>query len=154
MSRTKVTLEVAADEIAAELGPDFDFQSSHAKNRVELDGSRVGLTFFSNFVARLGTILALAVVDTAYAFVGTELTLIWGSHPGPDGRCGARSFPQPALPGSPDALQRIRPSCLPVQRLTAIRRMGTWLATNKTLGRGRHSTRGRPRPDCGVATEH
>ncbi len=83
VSRTKVTLEVPADEIAAELGPDFDFQSSHAKNRVELDGSRVGLTFFSNFVDRLGTILALAVVDTAYASVGTELTLVWGSHPGP-----------------------------------------------------------------------
>jgi vanillate/3-O-methylgallate O-demethylase len=82
VSRTKVTLEVAADEIASELGPDFDFQASHAKNRVELDGERVGLTFFLNFVDRLGTILALAVVDNAYASVGTELTLIWGSHPG------------------------------------------------------------------------
>ncbi len=92
VSRTKVTLEVAADEIAAELGPDFDFQSSHAKNRVELDGSRVGLTFFTNFVDRLGTILALAVVDNAYASVGTELTLIWGSHPGPAGERGGRGF--------------------------------------------------------------
>ncbi len=91
-ARTKVTLKVEPSDITAELGADFDFQASHVKNRVERDGERVGLTFYTNYIDRLGTLVALALVDNAHAEVGTELQLIWGSHPGPTGPVEPSAF--------------------------------------------------------------
>jgi vanillate/3-O-methylgallate O-demethylase len=81
--RTKVTLEITYEDVAAELGPDFDFRASHVKNRIEADGEMVGVTYFTNNVDRIGMLLALALVDTAHSEVGTELELIWGYDPGP-----------------------------------------------------------------------
>jgi vanillate/3-O-methylgallate O-demethylase len=81
--RTKVTLEINPDDVAAELGPDFDFRSSHVKNRIEADGEVIGMTYFVNNIDRIGRLLALSIVDTAHSGVGTELAVIWGYDPGP-----------------------------------------------------------------------
>ena len=58
--RTKVTLEIHPDDVAEELGPHFDFQASHVKNRVEANGEMVGLTYYTNNIDRLDMLLALA----------------------------------------------------------------------------------------------
>jgi vanillate/3-O-methylgallate O-demethylase len=78
--RTKVTLEIA--------GPDRDplgdgFFLTHGRFRVEANGRTVGITYHTGPIAHLGVVLSLAIVDVDSATSGTEVTLVWGEHPGP-----------------------------------------------------------------------
>lgn len=80
--RTKVTLELHPDDAADAVG--HEFWNSYARYRVEdVDGVWVGMTFYTARVARHGTVLALSLVDNALAEPGSEVTLVYGEHPGP-----------------------------------------------------------------------
>jgi hypothetical protein len=96
-----VTLVLDADDVRNAFGDRPDFVLSYARYRVEAGSELVGLTFYTGFLAHIGTILSLALVDTERATPGTELTVVWGELPGP----GADS--------EPEVLNRLRATVQP-----------------------------------------
>jgi hypothetical protein len=50
---------------------------------VECAAALAGMTFYSAWLDHQATILSLALVDNQYASPGTEVTVVWGQHPGP-----------------------------------------------------------------------
>ena len=82
--RHKVTLVMNPVDVEAALGSDHGIVISRAKQRVEDDGTLVGKTEFTAYNDPYGTMLSLALVDEAHAKPGTEVTLVWGDHPGDD----------------------------------------------------------------------
>ena len=82
--RHKVTLVLHADDVAAVLGADHGIVNTLAKQRVEIDGQLVGKTEYTAFNDPYGTLLSLALVAEADAKPGTEVTVVWGDHPGGD----------------------------------------------------------------------
>jgi len=101
--RTKVTLELNEDDVRQVFSPDFGYFLSYGRYRIEADRELVGVTFYTTHVARLGTVLALSLVDNAHAVPGTEVELVYGEHPGdgtnPDANLGLprlRATVQPA----------------------------------------------------------
>lgn len=80
--RTKVTLELNPDDAREAVGDDF--WNSYARYRIEDgDGAWVGMTFYTARIARHATVLALSLVDNGVAAPGSEVTLVFGEHPGP-----------------------------------------------------------------------
>jgi glycine cleavage system aminomethyltransferase T len=82
VTRTKVTLELNSGDVREVFGPAFDYYLDYGRYRIEVDGEPVGVTFYSTHIARLGTVLALSLVDHAYAEPGTQVELVFGEHPG------------------------------------------------------------------------
>lgn len=82
--RTKVTLVLDPEDLAKALDRDPGFVHTYARNRVEAGTAPAGVTFQSDSLDRAGTVLSLALVDHAHAEPGTEVTVVWGEHPGPD----------------------------------------------------------------------
>jgi vanillate/3-O-methylgallate O-demethylase len=83
VARTKVTLVLDPEDVRAVFGADPGYYLSYARHRVEADSGLAGMTFYTGHIARLGTILSLALLDTDHATPGTEVTLVHGEHPGP-----------------------------------------------------------------------
>lgn len=81
--RTKVTLVVNTEDVRRVFGNDHGFILSYARYRVQAVNALAGMSFYTGFIDPVGTILSLALVDNQYAKPGTELTLLWGEHPGP-----------------------------------------------------------------------
>jgi vanillate/3-O-methylgallate O-demethylase len=82
--RTKVTLVLDPADVSRVLGPDHGYYLTYARHRVETpDGALVGLTHQTATLDPAGTILALSLIDNEYATPGTEVTVVWGEHPGP-----------------------------------------------------------------------
>jgi vanillate/3-O-methylgallate O-demethylase len=80
--RTKVTLVLNIDDVRRVFGNDPGFILSYARYRIEADNRWVGMTFYTGFIDPVGTVLALSLIDRQYAEPGTEVTLVWGEHPG------------------------------------------------------------------------
>lgn len=83
VGRTKVTLVINSDDLRQAFGADPEYVLTRAYQRVEVAGDLVGTTEFSALNDPAGTILSLAVLDKKYATPGTEVTVVWGEHPGP-----------------------------------------------------------------------
>jgi vanillate/3-O-methylgallate O-demethylase len=80
--RTKVTLVLNVDDVHKVFGQDPSFMLSYGRYRVEAGSTLVGMTFYTGFIGPVGTVLSLALVDKEYAAPGTEVTFVWGEHPG------------------------------------------------------------------------
>jgi len=83
--RKKVTLVWNAEDVRRVFGADHGFILSYTRDRVEAGAQLVGTSQYATFVDPAGTVHSLALIDNAHAEPGTEVTLIWGQHPGPDG---------------------------------------------------------------------
>jgi vanillate/3-O-methylgallate O-demethylase len=80
--RQKVTLVLDSVDAKRIWGDDLELQPQHDRFRVEAEGKLVGMTVDTTPVIHYGTVLALALVNSEYAAPGTEVTFVWGSHPG------------------------------------------------------------------------
>lgn len=101
--RTKVTLALNPEDAAASGLTGGGFYLTYARHRVEADGELVGLTHQTATIDTAGTILSLTLIDKRHAEPGTEVTVVWGEHPGagtdPDADLGfprVRATVQPA----------------------------------------------------------
>jgi vanillate/3-O-methylgallate O-demethylase len=83
VTRTKVTVVLDPEDVAATFGADLPFMMSHGRFRIESGSELVGMTFYTGMFAAAGTILALSLVETGHADPGTPVELVWGEHPGP-----------------------------------------------------------------------
>ena len=63
-------------------GEPSEFFLSYARYRVEAGGQVAGITFYTGKIDPAGTVLALSLVDREFAQPGTEVELVYGSHPG------------------------------------------------------------------------
>jgi vanillate/3-O-methylgallate O-demethylase len=91
VKRTKVTLVFNKEDVRDVFGNDSGFLLSYARYRVEKGSAFAGVTFYSAFIDPEGTILSLALVDNQYAAPGTEVSVVWGEHPGPGTPAGSNS---------------------------------------------------------------
>jgi glycine cleavage system aminomethyltransferase T len=87
--RAKVTLVFDPEDVRMVLGPDPGFYLTYARHRVAAGKSLAGLTYQTATIDPAGTILSLTLIDTRYAEPGTEVTVVWGEHPGPGTDPGA-----------------------------------------------------------------
>ncbi len=78
--RSKVTLEITGSDRDV-FGDDFFL--THGRFRVEADDKLVGITYHTGPIPHLGAVLSLAILDNEHAEPGTEVTVVWGEHPGP-----------------------------------------------------------------------
>ncbi|WP_330351291.1 aminomethyl transferase family protein [Streptomyces sp. NBC_00582] len=86
VARERVTLVLDADQarrVWGADGGDLEFMETQARFRVEADDQVIGMAFDTGTLAPRGTVLSLALVDRKYATPGTEVTFVWGEHPGP-----------------------------------------------------------------------
>ncbi len=81
--RRKVTLVLNPDDVAGYRLDQGGFYLTYARHRVEADGQLVGLTYQTVTNDTVGTILSLTLIDKRCAEPGTEVTIVWGEHPGP-----------------------------------------------------------------------
>ena len=81
--RTKVTLVFDAEDVRRVIGAEERFQLTYARQRVETGGVLAGLTYQTASIDPAGTILSLTLIDKQYAEPGTEVSVVWGEHPGP-----------------------------------------------------------------------
>lgn len=83
-SRERATLVLDPEQVRDVWGgPELRFESTHGRYRIEANGDLVGVAMCTGSVALPGTILSLAVIDRKYAAPGTEVSFVWGQHPGP-----------------------------------------------------------------------
>jgi hypothetical protein len=75
--------------VRAVVGADQGFLLTYARHRVEAGSVLAGLTYQTATIGPAGTILALTLIDKQYAAPGTEVTVVWGEHPGPGTAPGA-----------------------------------------------------------------
>lgn len=100
--RKRVTLVYNAEDVKAVIG-DPGYLLRYPRDRVEVGGELAGLAMYTaNFPAH-GTLLSLALVDKAHAEPGTEVSVVWGEHPG----AGA---PADAHKAMPRIRARVQPS--------------------------------------------
>jgi vanillate/3-O-methylgallate O-demethylase len=81
--RTKVTLVLNSQDLQNFSITTDGYSLTYARHRVEADGELVGITHQTASIATVGTSLSLTLVDKRYATPGTEVTVVWGEHPGP-----------------------------------------------------------------------
>jgi vanillate/3-O-methylgallate O-demethylase len=82
--RKKVTLVWSKDDVNRAFGADHDLIHSYSKDRVQNGDKLVGISEYASFIDPAGEVHSLAVVDIDQSTPGTELTLLWGQHPGAD----------------------------------------------------------------------
>ncbi|MFJ9541406.1 aminomethyl transferase family protein [Streptomyces sp. NPDC101225] len=82
--RNKVTLVLNPDDVRTVIGGGEDpgFVLSYARHRVENGSVLVGVTMQSASIDPVGTVLAQTLIDAEHAVPGTEVTVVWGEHPG------------------------------------------------------------------------
>ncbi|MFD6274417.1 aminomethyl transferase family protein [Streptomyces sp. NPDC060209] len=82
--RKKVTLVLNPDDVRRVVGAGEDpgFVLTYARHRVEASVGLVGMTVQTASIDPVGTVLAQTVIDPAHAEPGTEVTVVWGEHPG------------------------------------------------------------------------
>lgn len=80
--RTKVTLEFDLDDTARAIGDVDAYANNYGRQRIEVGGALAGTTFQAARIAPLGHVLALSLIDAAYAAPGTKVDVVWGDHPG------------------------------------------------------------------------
>ena len=85
VKRTRVTLVWDPKDVERVFGANHGYIMAHTLDRVEIGGKMVGLSMHTGFLEPYGTILSLALVENACATPGTEVTVVWGTHPGPSG---------------------------------------------------------------------
>jgi vanillate/3-O-methylgallate O-demethylase len=83
VGRRKVSFLLDADDVRSVVGYGDDYYQSHARHRVEVDGSLVGMHYQAAAFRHLGTLLGLGTVEEKYAEPGTQVEIVWGEHPGP-----------------------------------------------------------------------
>jgi hypothetical protein len=84
VTQKRVTLDLDRDQVRQVWGgPALPFDVSYGRYRVEADGRLIGVAFCAGTVPTVDTVLSLALVDKKYAMPGTEVTFVWGEHPGP-----------------------------------------------------------------------
>jgi glycine cleavage system aminomethyltransferase T len=81
--RAKVTLVLDPEDVRSVLGADPGFVLDMARYRVEAGSALVGMAYMAASLDPLGVILSLAVIDKRFAERGTEVSIVWGEHPGP-----------------------------------------------------------------------
>lgn len=81
--RTRVTFAFNPDDVKKVLGDNPGYILRYPRDRVEIGGEMVGLSMYSAFFPRYDTILSLGLIDKRYAAPGTEVSIVWGEHPGP-----------------------------------------------------------------------
>ncbi|MFJ7241762.1 aminomethyl transferase family protein [Streptomyces olivaceus] len=82
--RKKVTLVFDPDDVRRVLGDGEDpgFVLSYARHRVETSAGLVGVTMQTAAIDPVGTVLSQTLIDTAHSEPGTEVSVVWGDHPG------------------------------------------------------------------------
>ena len=93
-SRTKVTLVWNADDVTAAIGslyqpgPGAKYidipkarYATHHEDKVLKDGRPVGVSLDCGYLANERVMVSLAVLDSALAEPGTEVTVVWGEQP-------------------------------------------------------------------------
>ncbi len=80
--RHKVTVVMDADDVAQALGDVEVPVNTLAKQRIEIDGRLIGHTEYTAYNDPYGTMLSLALVSEEDSKPGTEVTVVWGNHPG------------------------------------------------------------------------
>ncbi len=80
--RTKVTLVFDPEDVRGLGLPENGFHLTYARHRVEAGGALAGLTHQTATIDAVGTIASLTLIDKRYAEPGTEVTVVWGEHPG------------------------------------------------------------------------
>jgi vanillate/3-O-methylgallate O-demethylase len=116
VQRTKVTLVFNPEDVRAVLGADAGYYLTYARNRVEASGELTGFTYQTATLDPAGTILSLSLIDTRHAAPGTEVTVVWGDHPG----AGAGADPD-ADPGFPSIRAIVAPAPYDAHARTAYR---------------------------------
>jgi glycine cleavage system aminomethyltransferase T len=81
--RTKVTLAFDPEDVRQAVGDDAGFLLTYARHRVEAGSVLAGLTYQTATIDPAGTILSLTLIDKQFAQPGTEVSVVWGEHPGP-----------------------------------------------------------------------
>ena len=81
--REKVTLAFDNDDVRRAMGDDPGFVLSYSRQRIEAGSGLVGMTYHTASIDPADVVLSLALVDKEHARPGTELTVVWGEHPGP-----------------------------------------------------------------------
>jgi vanillate/3-O-methylgallate O-demethylase len=81
--RQKVTVVFDKDDVAGVFGAGLDYLNTYGRYRIEVDGQQIGMSFQTGMIGPLDNILSLALVDKAYAAPGTQVSFVWGEHPGP-----------------------------------------------------------------------
>jgi vanillate/3-O-methylgallate O-demethylase len=81
--RHKVTVVMDIDDVKGVLGEDT-YVNTLAKQRIEMDGILVGKTEYTAYSDPYQTLLSLSLVSAEAAEPGTEVTVVWGNHPGGD----------------------------------------------------------------------
>jgi vanillate/3-O-methylgallate O-demethylase len=75
-----------------------------------VSGGLVGLTYQTATIDPAGTILALTIIDKQFAEPGTEVSVVWGEHPGagtsPDADLGFPRIRATVAPAPYDAHAR------------------------------------------------
>ncbi|GAA3880483.1 aminomethyltransferase family protein [Leifsonia kafniensis] len=82
VTRTRVTLVFNLDDVRSVFGDGLDYHLTYARHRIENHGELAGMTFWTSSIAPMGTIMSLALVDKKFAEPGSEVTVVWGEHPG------------------------------------------------------------------------
>ncbi|GAA4027931.1 hypothetical protein [Streptomyces plumbiresistens] len=119
VTRTRVTLVCDAEDVRSVIGGGEDpgYVHRYARNRVETaSGELAGVTFQTDPVDHLGTLLSLALVDSEWAAPGTEVSVVWGRHPGPStpGRALRAGHSGPGTPADADlGFPRVRATVQP-----------------------------------------
>jgi hypothetical protein len=92
------------------LGEDLGYYLTYARHRVEASTGLVGLTYQTATIDPAGTILALTIIDRQFAEPGTEVSVVWGEHPGagtsPDADLGFPRIRATVAPAPYDAHAR------------------------------------------------
>ena len=109
-TRTKVTLVFDPSDVRAVLGEDVGYYLTYARHRVEVSAGLAGLTYQTATIDPAGTILALTIIDRQFAEPGTEVSVVWGEHPGagtsPDADLGFPRIRATVAPAPYDAHAR------------------------------------------------
>lgn len=80
--RTKVTLELDADDVRRAFDGDPDYVNDYGRFRIERGGELVGMTFWTANIGPVERVLSLSIVADSAAEPGTQVELVYGEHPG------------------------------------------------------------------------
>ncbi len=92
--RVKVTLAFNTEDVRKVMGSDPGYLLRYPRDRVEIGSKLVGMSLYAGHIGPLKTVLSLALIDKEYSAAGTEVSVVWGMHPGP----GASADAHEALP--------------------------------------------------------
>lgn len=82
--RQRVTFELNPHDAAQVFGADAGYYLSYARYRVDVAGKTVGYGTYTANIAPINRFLSLGLIAPEHAAPGTEVTFVWGEHPGAD----------------------------------------------------------------------